>query len=228
MKDSWMFGPNWPNQGEIDIYEGVHLNTYNQATLHTSTGCVPSVGPGGETGNRIGTADCGAGGGFTGCGVTSDNPSSYGTGFNANGGGVYATLWTDSGFKVWYFASNNVPANIRYGIPDADSWGTPMANFGPGCDYGAKFKDLSIVFDITFCGDWAGGVWGQTSCAQVSSSCAAYVASHPHSFTDVSCSHYKLVMRLLADGNTDLLVDQLNKSIQCMSTWTEYTLPFCI
>ncbi|KAL1656855.1 hypothetical protein SLS61_000651 [Didymella pomorum] len=96
----WMVGPNWPNQGEIDIYEGVHLNTYNQATLHTSTGCVPSVGPGGETGQRVGNADCGAGGGYNGCGVASNSPTSYGTAFNANGGGVYATLWTNSGIKV--------------------------------------------------------------------------------------------------------------------------------
>src|SRR5690242_7334390 len=98
-----MVGPNWPNQGEIDIYEGVHLNTYNQATLHSSPGCVPSVGPGGETGRRVSNADCGAGGGFNGCGVESTHPTSYGTAFNANGGGMYATLWTNAGIKVWYF-----------------------------------------------------------------------------------------------------------------------------
>lgn len=183
---SWMVGPNWPNQGELDIYEGVHLNTYNQATLHTSPGCVPSVGPGGETGRRVANADCGAGGGFNGCGVESTNPTSYGTAFNANGGGVYAALWTNSGIKVWYFASRDVPTNIRNGNPDPNSWGTPAANFGPGCDYGARFRDLSIVFDITFCGDWAGGVWGQTSCARVNPSCNAYVASQPQSFADVS------------------------------------------
>ncbi|KAF3004276.1 hypothetical protein E8E13_008397 [Curvularia kusanoi] len=180
----WMVGPNWPNQGEIDIYEGVHLNTYNQATLHTSTGCVPSVGAGGETGTRVANADCGAGGGFNGCGVQSNSATSYGTAFNANGGGVYATLWTNSGIKVWYFASRDVPANIKNGNPDPSSWGTPIANFGPGCDYASKFKSLNIVFDITFCGDWAGGVWGQTSCAKINPSCNAYVASQPQSFGD--------------------------------------------
>jgi hypothetical protein len=85
---SWMVGPNWPNQGEIDIYEGVHLSTSNQITLHTSPGCTPTVGAGGETGRRLPGGDCGAGGGFNGCGIASTSPTSYGTAFNANGGGV--------------------------------------------------------------------------------------------------------------------------------------------
>ena len=141
----WMVGPNWPNQGELDIYEGVHLNTYNQITLHTSPGCVPSVGSGGETGRRVQNADCGAGGGYNGCGAMSNSATSYGTAFNTNGGGVYASLWTSTGIKVWYFATRDVPANIRSGNPDPGSWGTPAANFGGGCDYNSKFKDMNIV-----------------------------------------------------------------------------------
>jgi hypothetical protein len=31
----WMFGPNWPNSGEIDIIEGVSRNTENLMSLHT-------------------------------------------------------------------------------------------------------------------------------------------------------------------------------------------------
>jgi hypothetical protein len=198
-----MVGPNWPSQGElgitytkhtlcelthdIDIYEGVHLNTYNQVTLHTSPSCSPNVGPGGETGYRVVNSDCGAGGGYNGCGVSSNNPTSYGTAFNANGGGVYASLWTSSGIKVWYFPSRDVPGNIRNGNPDPNTWGTPMANFGGGgCDFDARFRDMNIVFDITFCGDWAGSVWGSTTCSQINPSCNAYVASQPQSFYDVS------------------------------------------
>ncbi|EUC38853.1 glycoside hydrolase family 16 protein [Bipolaris zeicola 26-R-13] len=180
----WMVGPNWPNQGEIDIYEGVHLSSSNQVTLHTSPGCNPSIGPGGETGRRL-AGDCGADGGFNGCGIQADNPVSFGTPFNANGGGVYATLWTSSGVKVWYFATRNIPANIKSGNPDPSAWGTPIANFGNnGCDFDAKFRDLNIVFDVTFCGDWAGGVWGSTTCAQVNPSCVAYVASQPQNFSE--------------------------------------------
>lgn len=31
----WMFGPNWPSSGEIDILEGVSRNTQNLMSLHT-------------------------------------------------------------------------------------------------------------------------------------------------------------------------------------------------
>lgn len=135
------------NQGELDIYEGVHLNTYDQVTLHTSPGCVPSVGTGGQTGQIIGDADCGANGGFVGCGRLSTSSTSYGTAFNANGGGVYAALWTSSQIKVWYWAARDVPANIRNGNPDYNSWGTPIANYA-GCDFDAKFLNMNLVSNL--------------------------------------------------------------------------------
>jgi hypothetical protein len=31
----WMFGPNWPSSGEIDIIEGVSRNTQNKMSMHT-------------------------------------------------------------------------------------------------------------------------------------------------------------------------------------------------
>lgn len=31
----WMVGPNWPGDGEVDIYEGWNLNTANKVVLHT-------------------------------------------------------------------------------------------------------------------------------------------------------------------------------------------------
>jgi beta-glucanase (GH16 family) len=35
----WLVGPSWPHHGEIDIIEGVNLQTSVQSTLHTGTGC---------------------------------------------------------------------------------------------------------------------------------------------------------------------------------------------
>ncbi|KAF2643159.1 endo-1,3(4)-beta-glucanase-like protein [Massarina eburnea CBS 473.64] len=178
----WMVGPNWPNQGELDILEGVNLNTYNQVTLHSSPGCTPTVGSSGQTGQIIGNADCGAAGGYVGCGRQSNIATSYGTAFNANGGGVYAALWSSSDIKVWYFAARDVPANIKNGNPDYNSWGTPIASFA-GCNFDAQFRNMNIIFDITFCGDWAGSVWGSSGCPQ-SYTCQSYVASQPQSFAD--------------------------------------------
>ncbi|OCK92871.1 glycoside hydrolase family 16 protein [Cenococcum geophilum 1.58] len=177
----WMVGPNWPNEGEIDIIEGVNLNTYDQVTLHTSSGCVPTIGSGGQTGTPTGNADCGAGGGYTGCGVVSGSATSYGTAFNANGGGVYATLWTSSAIKVWYFPANGVPSDIKSGTPNPAGWGTPIANYA-GCGFDAHFQNMNIIFDTTFCGDWAGQVWSSSSCASLNPSCNAYVAEEPQSF----------------------------------------------
>ncbi|KAJ4293241.1 hypothetical protein N0V90_008523 [Kalmusia sp. IMI 367209] len=164
----WMVGPNWPNQGEIDIYEGVHLNTYNQMTLHSSPGCVPIV----ELVAAI-TA------------VVFNLIAPLPTALLSMQMAAVSTphFGTSSGIKVWYFATRDVPANIRSGNPDPNTWGTPQANFA-GCNFDAKFSNMNIIFDITFCGDWAGGVWGSTSCASINPSCNAYVAQQPQSFGD--------------------------------------------
>jgi hypothetical protein len=50
-----MLGPNWPNNGEIDIIEGVNEQTQNQVALHTSNGC--TINNSGFTGN-LKTPNC--------------------------------------------------------------------------------------------------------------------------------------------------------------------------
>ena len=142
---SWMVGPNWPNQGEVDIIEGVNLNNYDQITLHTAPGCAPSVGSGGQSGTTLtpGT-DCGAGGGYNGCGVQSNSPVGYGTPFDANGGGVYAMQWNSNGIKVWQFPRANIPGDISNGNPNPDGWGQPVANFA-GCNFDKYFSSMNIV-----------------------------------------------------------------------------------
>uniref|UniRef100_A0A914DZ49 GH16 domain-containing protein n=1 Tax=Acrobeloides nanus TaxID=290746 RepID=A0A914DZ49_9BILA len=35
----WFIGPDWPNNGEADIIEGIGGNTKNAVTLHTADGC---------------------------------------------------------------------------------------------------------------------------------------------------------------------------------------------
>jgi len=180
----WMFGPNWPAGGEIDIIEGVNAQTTDSITLHTSAGCsVSNVNS--QSGTTTLTTDCNTGDADTGCGVSTSNTNNFGTGFNNVGGGVYAMQWESSGIYVWFFQRGSIPSDITAGAPTLTSWGTPLVTFtGSGCNFGTFFSDQNIIFDTTFCGDWAGNVWGSGSCSGLASTCIDYVSDNPAAFTD--------------------------------------------
>lgn len=179
----WTFGPNWPGSGEIDIIEGVNTQTSNIVTLHTTATCVVNNG-GSASGTFTKNTNCNADNGYSGCGAGTSNGASYGNGFNANGGGVYAMQWESSGIYVWFFPRNAIPGDITSGKPDTTKWGAPQVAFNSaGCNFDQHFKNHNIVFDTTFCGDWAGAVWGQT-CGNLGSSCQSYVAGNPGAFAN--------------------------------------------
>ncbi|KAI0482992.1 glycoside hydrolase family 16 protein [Xylariaceae sp. FL0804] len=176
----WMFGPEWPNSGEIDIIEGVNMATDTTYTLHTSAGCQ-------FQGDSWSTGDCNApGDGGTGCGKETTDGQTFGSGFNDVGGGVYALQWTSSALKIFFFSRANVPADIQRGSPEPASWGSPMAQYsGPGCSIDDHFMNHQIVFDTTFCGDWAGQVFSaDPTCSAKASSCEEYVGNNPGDFQD--------------------------------------------
>ncbi|KAL1980751.1 hypothetical protein VTN96DRAFT_3558 [Rasamsonia emersonii] len=181
----WTVGANWPNGGEIDIIEGVNQQTTDAMTLHTSDGC--TINDSGFTGT-LSTSNCyvDAPGqsNNAGCGIDSTSSQSYGDGFNAIGGGVYATEWTSDYIKIWFFPRGSIPSDITSGSPDPSGWGTPAAAFQGNCDIDSHFTAQNIVFDITFCGDWAGNVWSSGSCASLASTCNAYVQNNPSAFTE--------------------------------------------
>ncbi|KAF9893484.1 hypothetical protein FE257_010796 [Aspergillus nanangensis] len=181
----WMLGPDWPNNGEIDIIEGVNEQSTNAVALHTSTGC--TINDSGFSG-KLQTSNCDvAAAGQSnnaGCGIGSSDTQSYGDGFNQAGGGVYATEWTSAGISVWFWPSASVPSDIANGGPDPSGWGTPSAAFAGDCDIDAHFNQLQILFDVTFCGDWAGNVWSTSSCASKDSSCTSYVQNNPADFAE--------------------------------------------
>jgi len=121
-----------------------------------------------------------------GCGITTTNTNTYGPGLNAIQGGVYATEWTSTNISIWFFPRNAIPRDITYGRPNPSiqNWGEPLAQFQGACDLDSHVKDQQIVFDDTFCGDWAGNVWQYyPACAPLASSCNAYVANNPSAFT---------------------------------------------
>ena len=96
MTQQFALGPNWPLGGEIDIVEGVHDYTNNQATIHTDIGCTLASSSSGTlaiSGKVIGGTDCAAlTTGNQGCGIRAAASNSFGAGFNANNGGVYASV----------------------------------------------------------------------------------------------------------------------------------------
>lgn len=145
-----MVGPSWPQDGEIDILEGVNEMQQNQITIHTKPGCAPGKGPQGESGARTGRGDCGENGGDIGCGVFNTSPQGWGGGFNQAGGGVYAMLWTNDAIKVWHWKSGvlNVPLDIQAGKPAPEGWGKPVANW-VGCQFQNYFNRMNIV-SLTF------------------------------------------------------------------------------
>ena len=132
--------------GEIDIIEGINQNQQNHMNVITRQGCNMPFG----TDKGVEHRDCNN----RDCAIDAGNSSSYGTGFNDVGGGVYAMELTSKSIKIWFFTRVGIANDIQIGSPDPTSWGAPLANWTADdqCDINQSFKNLSIIFDITFCG----------------------------------------------------------------------------
>lgn len=176
----WTVGANWPWGGEIDIVEGVNNQDRNQMTLHTGPGCEIA-----KTTNFAGNIlqeSCDAFYNYnTGCGIQDPSTKTYGKGFNAGGGGAFATLWTDDGISIWFFARNNIPSDLASKKPQPSKWGRPRAFFASDdCSMGQFFGDQTIVFDTTLCGDWGGATYQSGGCP---GTCSQRV-TNPNNFKD--------------------------------------------
>ncbi|EGN96860.1 glycoside hydrolase family 16 protein [Serpula lacrymans var. lacrymans S7.3] len=167
----WTLGSGvWPYNGEIDILEGVHDNSHNQVTWHTAPGCTLT-----PTTNFTGTIDQINGvdnlecnsliNDNAGCSVTEWSNASYGPYFDAQGGGAFAMKWDEEGIAVWSFYRAAIPQDIVQGEPNPTNWGSPVASLAPQtCNMTEYFANHSIIFDITFCGDWAGNSYATSGC----------------------------------------------------------------
>ncbi|GAA5909148.1 uncharacterized protein JCM6883_002623 [Sporobolomyces salmoneus] len=163
----WMTGSNWPQQGEIDVIEGVHETTMNALSTHTSSGC--SMQDGGFYGTFMMQGpkknDCDAHAtNSQGCGVRSKSKISYGPAFNKKKGGVYALQWSSSGIRIYFWPRNSIPSDIKSGHPKPSSkWGTPhFLNPASSCNPFQRFSELMLVINTNLCGTWAAGTWGQS------------------------------------------------------------------
>ncbi|QRV78202.1 glycoside hydrolase family 16 protein [Ceratobasidium sp. AG-Ba] len=175
----------WPSRGEIDIIEGVNDQGPNAMTLHTTSGCTqPSSRDMYGSPTQL---DCNYQvNGNAGCGVKSPDGNSYGPSFNSAGGGWYVMERTSSFIKIWFWPRNsgNVPASVKNGASQVDTagFGKPSALFvNNSCDFNSHFGPENIIINLTFCGDWAGSVYGQSGCP---SSCNDYVNNNPSAFTN--------------------------------------------
>jgi hypothetical protein len=131
---------NWPNNGEIDIVEGINTQSVVKTALHTSESCsmyahVPdwaktgvwdtSTGlPDSFTGqpnyiNRIQADNCWAMAphqwGNQGCVLASTDNGTIGEPMNAIGGGVYVLEWdpVNGYIKSWVFKNGEIPKNLQ-------------------------------------------------------------------------------------------------------------------
>ncbi|KAH9942419.1 concanavalin A-like lectin/glucanase domain-containing protein [Epithele typhae] len=154
----WSKGPLWPDDGEIDIVEGINLQSSNQMALHTTSGCFTSNRI--EQTGTLGFTNCSAG---SGCTVHETKPNSFGQNFANAGGGVWATQFDVSGIYMWFWSRPDVPASLALnnkGSIDISSWGLPSASYPAITDdcsnFTAYFTPQQIVIDIALCGNWAG------------------------------------------------------------------------
>ena len=182
----WSVGPSWPQNGEIDIVEGVNMHNANEIVLHTSGSCGLSADA--EMSGTMSSSECGDASGTIGCVVKGENGTS-GTPFNEKGGGVYTMERTPHFIKLWYFPRDAVPESIKHGKPDVHTFGTPMANLQGSCDFKERFTAQKFVFNTDFCGDWAGGIYGEEGCPMSDpndsfKSCHTFVAENPEKFKE--------------------------------------------
>ncbi|KAK0208339.1 glycoside hydrolase family 16 protein [Desarmillaria ectypa] len=167
----WTLGSGtWPYTGEIDIIEGVHDNQHNQVAWHTGPGCYlnPNASFTGTVAQTSGVnnTDCdGNANSNSGCGITEWSRASYGPYFDAQGGGIFAMKWDENGISVYSFYRAAIPGDINDGSPNPSNWGVPVASLDPAnCNPLEFFVNHSIIFDITFCGDWAGNSYATSGC----------------------------------------------------------------
>ncbi|KAN0091572.1 glycoside hydrolase family 16 protein [Tylopilus felleus] len=177
-------GPNWPNNGEIDILEGVNSESPNQSTLHTSANCaMPLVremtGKSANNNCDVYATD------NAGCGVRFADSNSFGHNFNIIGGGWYAIERTSTYISIYFWerGSSSVPSEVKQpgGTVHPSTWGTPAAYFdNTNCDFAAHFGPMNIIINLAFCGGLANSRYSSDGCP---STCFDYVDSNPEAFS---------------------------------------------
>lgn len=200
----WLKGPVAQSYSELDIIEGVNLDTTNLMSLKTSLAC--SIGQQPMSGT-LKTTDCNlVTGGLVGCSIDSASPSTYGTTFDRQGGGVYAVEWTSDAITIYFFPRTSIPGDISAGTPQPSLWGLPLAKFQPSCRLDDAFQAQNIVLNIDFCGQYANSPFfynqNPTCTSQAGGSCTAFVRDNPGAFTGTYWQINQLKVYQLSTAST--------------------------
>lgn len=183
----WEVGGNWPNEGEVDILEGVNNQSPNLSSLHTSANCTMPASRS-MTGTSTGTNCDVYETNNSGCGVQTNDINSFGPNFNGIGGGWYVIERTSTFINIYFWerGSSSVPNDVQHPgtSVNTNDWGTPAASFpNTDCNFSTHFGPHNIIINLTFCGDWAGNsaVYSASGCP---SDCVDYVNQNPSAFVD--------------------------------------------
>ncbi|PMB67693.1 putative endo-1,3(4)-beta-glucanase [Beauveria bassiana] len=197
----WTLGEDWPNNGEIDMYEGWNLHKVNKPALHTAPETrvgqcyldksaqakIVSDNCDNSFENRLNAWK------GQGCQVEEVNDGIWGS----PDGGIQALEWTKDTIKLYTWPIGQAPKNIDSDTPDTSSWGTPSVQLSsPRCDTSRAFGKQTILFTLPFCGEPVGNTqfWTELpadsksgkTCKQITGAdtCVKYVAENPEAFKE--------------------------------------------
>ncbi|KAF8520726.1 hypothetical protein BU17DRAFT_75556 [Hysterangium stoloniferum] len=166
-------GALWPDDGEIDIVEGVNMMTQNQMAVHTLPGLALSE----CTSNYfIFLHHCSTASGCTVLDTTQQ--ASFGPAFAQAQGGIWATQFDVAGIFIWFWNRASIPANLQPSAPsgslDVSTWGPPVASYpSTACNMSHFFGPQTLVIDITLC------VYSQTCAGSGGDTSACYADNVP-------------------------------------------------
>lgn len=140
------------------------MNTVNQYTGHTAANCTIDKAPSPDfavppSSSSNSLPSCGPTPTNSGCAFLDNVQGSYGPALNTAGGAVIATEWTSAGIRIWNFPRNHIPMDLVQDRPTPQLWSKQYMKAAwqnTTCPTQKYFNQMSMVFDITLCGDWAG------------------------------------------------------------------------
>jgi hypothetical protein len=202
----------WPQNGEVDILEGINDQAPNQVTLHTTPNCTmpdtnnvngtsdsPYTASRIQTGQTL-TTDCDYETNWNeGCIVGASGMETYGPGFNLAGGGWYVLERNSTGVYVWFWSrllgldvppavtalSSSSKSSPPPSTIDTSAFGIPLASFPttPQCTVPEHFGPNSIIINLTFCGLRAGAEDVYPK-SGCPGTCKTYVEENPEAFVE--------------------------------------------